>query len=113
MSLLLTIITAPASVFVSESSKTFGAEGGTIGRGTDNTWALEDPDRFLSSLHCRISSEDGKYFLVDLSTNGTFLNGAPSPMGKGCKLPLHDGDTFSVGDYQFSVSLWNPAQSPF
>lgn len=113
MSLLLTIIAAPSSVSLSESSKAFDAQGGTIGRGKENAWVLDDPERFLSSLHCKISSEDGKYFLTDLSTNGTFLNGAANPMGKGCKLPLQDGDKFSLGDYEFSVSLWNPAQGPF
>lgn len=110
MSLLLTITAAPASVSISESSKTFDFNGGTLGRGKDNTWVLRDPERFLSSLHCQISSENGQYYLTDLSTNGTFMNGTADPMGKGCKLPLNDGDKFMLGEYEFSVSLWNSAQ---
>lgn len=110
MSLMLTILTAPASVSITESSRTFDIQGGTIGRGKDNTWVLEDPERYLSSLHCQISNENGQFFITDLSTNGTFLNGAPDPMGKGNKLPLNDGDKFALGDYEFSVSLWSPVQ---
>jgi type VI secretion system protein len=109
MSLLLTITAAPAGSTVPESSKTFDVTGGTIGRGNQNAWILDDPERFLSSLHCQISAENGQYYLTDLSTNGTFFNGSPDPMGKGCKLPLQDGDKFSLGDYEFSVSLWNQA----
>lgn len=112
MSLMLTILTAPASVSISESSRTFGEMGGTIGRGSENTWVLEDPERFLSSLHCQVSGANGQYFLTDLSTNGTFLNGSAEPIGKGCKLPINDGDKFVLGDYEFSVSLWSPVQSP-
>lgn len=112
MSLQLTICAAPASISLSESSKTFETNGGTLGRGKENTWVLDDPERYLSSLHCQISSENGQYYLTDLSTNGTFLNGGPEPMGKGRKLPLNDGDKFALGDYEFSVSVWTTAQ-PF
>jgi len=111
MSLLLTILTGPSSISITESSRTFDVQGGTIGRGKDNTWVLEDPERFLSSLHCQISNENGQFFLTDLSTNGTFLNGASEPMGKGNKFPLNDGDKFVLGDYEFSVSLWSPVQT--
>lgn len=109
MSLMLTICTAPASASIPESSKTFDTNGGTLGRGKENTWILDDPERYLSSLHCQISCEGGQYYLTDLSTNGTFLNGAPEPMGKGRKLPIKDGDKFSLGDYEFAVNLWDSA----
>lgn len=114
MSLMLTICAAPASVSIPESSKTFDANGGTLGRGNENTWVLDDPERYLSSLHCQISCEGGQYYLTDLSTNGTFLNGIPDPMGKGRKLPLKDGDKFSMGDYEFAVNLWDsvPGMQP-
>ncbi len=111
MSLMLTICSAPASSSVPESNKTFDAAGGTLGRGKENTWVLDDPERYLSSLHCQISSEGGQYYLTDLSTNGTFFNGSSEPMGKGRKLPLNDGDKFSMGDYEFSVNLWGAASN--
>lgn len=105
MSLLITIIKARDSLNITESSKTFDRQGGSIGRGKDNSWVLDDPERFLSSHHCQFSYEDGGYYITDLSTNGTFYNGSANPIGKGMKLPVNDGDTFVIGDYEFSVSL--------
>lgn len=105
MSLLISILKAPSSIVVKESSKTFDSSGGSIGRGSDNTWILDDPERYLSGTHCLISFENGEYWLTDQSTNGTFYNGSADPIGKGSRLPLKDRDTFSVGDYEFSVQL--------
>lgn len=104
MPLLVTIIKAPESVSVVESTKTFDEQGGSLGRGKDNAWVLDDPERFLSTCHCQISSENGQFYITDLSTNGTFFNGAVHPMGKGTKLVLNDGNVFVLGDYEFSVS---------
>lgn len=109
MALLVTIIKAPESVLITESSKSFSAEGGTIGRDTENSWSLEDPELYLSSLHCQIIFENGQYYLVDQSTNGTFYNGSSDPMGKGSRLPVSDKDQFTIGDYQFSISVRDQA----
>ncbi len=111
MSLLITITKAPETAALAESSKTFDTQGGSIGRGKDNNWVLDDPERFLSSCHCKISMENGQYMITDMSTNGTFFNGSPNPMGKGKSQPLNDGDSFTLGDYEFAVSLWNPVQN--
>ena len=50
MSLLITIVKVPDSVATVESSKTFDNNGGSIGRGKDNTWVLDDPERFLDDF---------------------------------------------------------------
>lgn len=104
MALLLTIQKAPDSVEIRQSSRQFGEEGGTIGRGQDNSWVLDDPERFLSSVHCEIMFENGQFYLIDRSTNGTFFNGASEPIGKGEKLPIHHNDSFVLGDYEMLVS---------
>ena len=45
-----------------------------IGGHADNELVITDP--FVSSFHCRISNQDGRWFLTDLeSTNGTEVNG--------------------------------------
>lgn len=103
MSLLLIIQKAPDSVVVKESSKSIGSEGGTIGRGRDNTLVLDDPERYLSNVHCEISFENGQFYLIDRSTNGTFYNKSSDPIGKGEKLPIRNNDTFILGDYEFLV----------
>lgn len=105
MALQLTIIKFPPGIALAEDRKTFGPQGGLIGRGVDNDWVLSDPERFLSSKHCQISGEGNRYFLTDLSTNGTFVNGSPEPIGRGSRVGLEDGDCFDVGDYRFKVSL--------
>ncbi|MFV9615648.1 MAG: type VI secretion system-associated FHA domain protein TagH [Gammaproteobacteria bacterium] len=111
MSLLITIIKAPDSMLVVESSKTFDNNGGSIGRGKDNAWVLDDPERFLSSNHCQFSCENNQFYITDLSTNGTFYKGSPHPMGKGSILPVNEGDTFALGDYVFSISISNSVSS--
>jgi len=105
MSLLISIIKSPDTGLAVASAKTFTEQGGTIGRSNENEWVLQDPERFLSSRHCQISFESGQYFITDLSTNGTFLNGAPEPLGKGNRAPLNDGDHFVMGDYEFQVQM--------
>lgn len=105
MSLVLTIIKFPANMTLTESAKTFDEQGGTLGRGDNNTWVLPDPERFLSATHCQISFENGQFFLTDSSTNGTFINGLPQPVGRGNRRALQDGDVFDLGDYGFQVSL--------
>lgn len=105
MSLLVSIIKSLDSIKISETSKSFNESGGTIGRGSDNYWVLQDPERYLSGHHCHIGYENGQYMITDLSTNGTFYNDSPNPIGKGAKIPLKDGDTFMIGDYRFSISI--------
>ncbi|WP_075188039.1 type VI secretion system-associated FHA domain protein TagH [Teredinibacter haidensis] len=104
MALQITITRSPDGVTLQESSMVFPEQGGGLGRGDGNHWVLLDPDRFLSSNHCEIRADGGQYFLIDLSTNGTFVNGSPEPIGKGGRIALNDGDTFELGDYQFSFS---------
>ena len=103
MSLLITIIKAPDSIAPTQKSISFSEQGGTLGRGDENTWVLEDPELYLSSLHCQFSFENGQYYIADQSTNGTFYNGSVDPMGKGSRLPVQNGDRFIIGDYEFSI----------
>ncbi len=110
MSLLLTIIKSPNDNQLAETCMTFSEQGGSIGRNDDNTWVLPDPERYLSGCHCKVVCENGQYFLIDMSTNGTFINEALEPVGKGGRVQLKDGDQFSLGDFDFQVSLWGAEQ---
>lgn len=111
MALQITLVKTPGKVSVSRTNQTFNEQGGTLGRSDSNSWVLPDPDKFLSSCHCEILCDAGRYYLLDLSTNGTFLNSSPEPLGKGVKAPLNDGDFFEIGDYRFSVNV--VAAQPF
>lgn len=115
MALQVTLVKTPGGVSVSRTSHLFNEQGGTFGRAATNSWQLPDPDKFLSSCHCEILWVSDGYYLVDRSTNGTFLNGSPEPIGKSVKSRLNNGDTFEIGDYRFSVSIPDAIQagSPF
>ena len=74
-----------------------GKRGLDIGRDTHLDWTLPDPTRVISGKHCEVRYRDGGYWLYDVSTNGTFLNGSDGRL----KAPhrLRDGDRLSIGPY--------------
>jgi type VI secretion system FHA domain protein len=92
--------------------KTFGAAGGTIGRNQGNDWVLPDPERFVSGSHAMILCRNGVYYVQDLSTNGTFLNGSPQPIGNRREQALSEGDLLTIGEYQIAVSIDNAITGP-
>ena len=68
-----------------------------IGRDSHLDWTLPDPTRFISSKHCEVRFKDGGYWLHDVSTNGTFLNGGDHRMQAPHR--LRTGDRFTIGHY--------------
>lgn len=71
----------------------------TIGRGNNNTIKIND--KFLSTNHCKITNEDGTYFLEDLnSANGTVLNGEVLKD----KIELKTGDIIELGQLSFTFT---------
>jgi type VI secretion system FHA domain protein len=107
MNLIVTITKSPEGVSLDRAQHVFGEEGGAIGRSERNTWALKDPERYISSHHCSIEFENGIYYLADYSTNGTYVNHSDQPVGNGERVALNDGMSFSIGDYEFSIKLGN------
>jgi type VI secretion system protein ImpI len=79
-----------------------GKRGIDIGRDSHLDWTLPDPTRFISGKHCEIRYKDGAYWLHDVSTNGTFLNGANHRMQAPHR--LRNGDRFVVGKYIVAVT---------
>jgi len=111
MAIEITIINSPINVDVGKSSLTFPDTGGTLGRGSDNLWVLDDPNKYMSSVHAKIACIAEQYFLTDLSTNGTFINGASEPIGNGNQIGLNDGDQFTISDYEFIANIPNSMAS--
>jgi type VI secretion system protein ImpI len=74
-----------------------------IGRDQHLDWTLPDPSRHVSSKHCEIRFRDEFYWLHDVSTNGTFVNGAQFRL----EAPhlLRDGDRLSIGQYIVAVAI--------
>ncbi|HCG5951602.1 TPA: type VI secretion system-associated FHA domain protein TagH, partial [Vibrio parahaemolyticus] len=90
------------SEFVFESSDEHAKV--TFGRSEQCDWTLPDPERVISGTHGELIKFGDKYLIKDLSTNGTFVNNAVTPIGQGNELALSQGDTVALGDYQIQIS---------
>jgi type VI secretion system protein ImpI len=80
-----------------------GKRGIDIGRDSHLDWTLPDPTRYISGKHCEIRYRDGGYWLHDVSTNGTFLNGSEFRMPGPHR--LRHGDRFTIGPYIVAVTI--------
>jgi type VI secretion system protein ImpI len=76
-----------------------------IGRATDCDWHLPDPLKVLSSRHAEIRFSDGHYTVTDISTNGVFLNGEASAIGRGNTVAIKSGDCLRLGDFEVVASV--------
>jgi type VI secretion system protein ImpI len=74
-----------------------------IGRDQYLDWVLPDPTRFISGKHCEVRYRDGKYWLSDVSTNGTFVNRSESRIDG--PYPLQNGDRIEIGRYIIAVRV--------
>lgn len=88
--------------------KTMRAQSLTIGRGPDNDLVLPDPDCLISKTHCVVEDHGGNIVVMDLSTNGTFLNYGKVPLGP-TPTPLNDGDVLTIGTYELAVVIHSSA----
>jgi hypothetical protein len=74
--------------------------GLSIGRSKEADVRIED--RYASSLHARVFSREGRFYVEDMnSTNGTLLNGA-TLQGEA---ELIDGDSVQIGDTVFRLEV--------
>jgi type VI secretion system protein len=76
----------------------------TVGRSDQNDVILPDPEKMISGRHCAIEDQGGNIVVIDLSTNGTFLNYGKTPLGR-TPTPINDGDILSIGSYELLVQI--------
>jgi FHA domain-containing protein/type VI secretion system protein len=81
--------------------------GGTIGRAAGNDLELPDPAKYISRTHCKVDFADGRYTLVDMGSNPSWIN--DRPLGPGKTAQLADGDLLTIGDYVLQAVLDEPA----
>jgi type VI secretion system protein ImpI len=81
-----------------------------VGRDAEMGWTLPDPNRFISGRHFEIRHDRGSWWLHDLSTNGTFVNGATGRVKSPYR--LNDGDRLQVGHYRIAVAMDAGAPMP-
>jgi type VI secretion system protein ImpI len=80
-----------------------GKRGIDIGRDQYLDWTLPDSSRFISGRHCEVRWHDGGYWLHDISTNGTFLDGVDTRLKEPHR--LRSGDRFAIGHYIIVAAL--------
>lgn len=71
----------------------------TIGSGKNADIQVIDASRFISKLHALLEAEEDAVYLVDMSTNGTFIEGENTPIGP-TRRRLKAGDSFRLGDVE-------------
>jgi len=76
----------------------------TLGRGEENDVLLPDPDKVISKRHCVVEDHGGSFVVMDISTNGTFLNYSKTPLGK-TPTPLSNGDILVMGPFELLVEI--------
>jgi type VI secretion system protein ImpI len=84
--------------------------GFDFGRDQHLDWTLPDSKRLVSGKHCEIRFHDNAYWLTDISTNGTFVNGSSKRVQSPYRLA--NGDRLSIGEYIILVSISLPQTSP-
>ena len=109
MPLILSILRCPETVSPERRHVTGGEYG--LGRGSENEWPLADPERVLSKRHCVIAFRGGVWQVADISTNGTYYNREPEPIGRGGIRDLRDGDRLRLGPYEFEVQIEHEVQA--
>lgn len=105
MALKLKIVSEHKEIVGDDAKREFSDAGGTIGRSLENDWILPDPDRYISGRHAVIDYKGGAYYLVDLSSNGVYVNEEHEPVGKGNPRRLYNGDRLRMGDFEVDVTL--------
>lgn len=102
MRLILRPTQCPTGLTIVEGS--FGADGGTIGRGSDCTFPLPDPQRSISRAHAEIRHNDGHFYVKVISkVNPVLVNG--SAVTHNQMVQISAGDNIEIGDYRFVVEL--------
>lgn len=81
----------------------FDRRGGSIGRAAGNDLELPDPGKYISRNHSKIDFADGRYVLMDLGSNPSWVN--ERPLGGGKSAVLADGDRLLIGDYVLEVEI--------
>ncbi len=105
MPLTLRVFGSRARALAGRASFKFGPEGGSIGRAPDNDWVLPDPERYVSSHHARVTFSDGRFNLLDTSSNGTYVNGLRDALGHQGAHTLSHGDRIAIGGYEIVAEL--------
>jgi predicted component of type VI protein secretion system len=78
-----------------------------LGRGPDSAVTLDAPG--ISREHLEVHAEESELFLTDLSSNGTWINGARMPQRRKCK--VREGDLIELPGYEIQFQIGRAANA--
>ncbi|MGU3492586.1 type VI secretion system-associated FHA domain protein TagH [Xanthobacteraceae bacterium A53D] len=107
----LTVSSEQRQSLGADATHDFGRAGGIIGRSAGCDWRLPDATHTLSGRHAEVRHNGHGFTIVDLSTNGLYVNSTDAPIGRGNSAVLVDGDVLYLGAYILSVSVDRNAQA--
>ncbi len=96
------------------ATRTFAGGELAIGRGPGVDWAIPDPSKGLSRVHCVLALQNGVLAIRDASTNGVFLDTC-GRIARGAPTPLAVGETLRLGRFLLRIepgAQENPAPPP-
>jgi type VI secretion system protein ImpI len=95
----------PVAAIEPPAQKVFDGVGGVIGRGAACDWVIADASRLLSSQHGLVSYRGGRYFLIDISSNGIGVLGSTERLLKGQARLISEGDVYQLGALDIRARL--------
>ena len=110
MNLILKIVNTPKES-INKISHEFKKEGGTVGRDSDCSWVLNDKSGSISRKHLEIEHKQGKYFMIDVSSNGTIYKRENRRVPPRELVAFREGDVLTVGPYEILVGFEESSSS--
>lgn len=105
MELMLEVISHHKFTLEKSALHVFSKAGGYLGRDKKCEWYLPDKSKQVSRKHILITSDEGSFYLEDVSTNGTYLVLGKERIPKGTRYKIEHGISFYVGEYTIQAKL--------
>jgi len=102
---------SPMTNLLKDFSRTLSAGAVQVKIGKDPSCDITVNDPMMSRIHCAIELDIERrgVYVIDASTNGTFLNGKPLPRKQSGKVMLSHGDELNLreaeGEFGYIVNL--------
>ncbi len=112
MRLTLSVLTLQDQAPFTSMTYTFDQSGGSVGRHQRANWVLLDDKKFLSGEHFSINCDGKDFFVVDASTNGTFINDSIHPLGQNNSHRIAEKDRIRIGEYVLIASIFSDSITP-
>jgi type VI secretion system FHA domain protein len=113
MNLILEVISPNGSGMGGGRRKSFGPEGGRIGRADDCDWVLPSPDKYVSRHHATVFFKYGQFYVKAEGDNGVAINSPGTLLAFDVPSPLKQGDKIFIDEYEILASVQaDPVRAP-